>query len=309
MYLPWLGEWKDVARTERPPLREYRAALTVGGVVYPSPPFVGVEGVRMFRDVGGAVGCEGMRKGLVFRSGDLSKLTDEGLRVVLGLGITTVFDLRSPIEMTQHLHGSAANGAANGNGVQRDIYPQHIAAAGIERVVVPVFPDDEWLQEKRDARLMHYANAAEGYAEAYHHTLRSGAKAFAHILRHLAQPDPSPILVHCTAGKDRTGVTAMLILLLVGSDDNAIADEYALNDLDSGRSWGIKATQRLLLQPGLRGNVEAVENVIRARKSFMLATLKRFKAEYGCVEEYLEGVCGLDRGVVEAVRANVAVRS
>ncbi|PWY88954.1 hypothetical protein BO70DRAFT_417845 [Aspergillus heteromorphus CBS 117.55] len=190
MYLPWLGEYRDNARTERPPLRDYRS----GQFMYPSPPFVAVEGVRMFRDIG-SDDASPMRSGLVFRSGDPSKLTPAGLQTLLDLGITTIFDLRSRIEMTQHLHG---NGHATHepscslHGMHREweIYPYQLAKAGIKRVIAPVFPDDEWLQEKRDARLKHYSNAAEGYASAYHHTLLSGASPFLPILQHLSAPPP-----------------------------------------------------------------------------------------------------------------------
>lgn len=66
----------------------------------------------------------------------------------------------------------------------------------------------------------------------------------------------------------------MLTMILAGCDDNAIAEEYALNDLDSKRTWGIAATRRLMAQPGLRGNVDAVENVVRAHNSYMMATLQ-----------------------------------
>ncbi|PWY88955.1 hypothetical protein BO70DRAFT_393474 [Aspergillus heteromorphus CBS 117.55] len=99
----------------------------------------------------------------------------------------------------------------------------------------------------------------------------------------------------------------MLILLLAGCDDDTIADEYALNDIDSTRSWGIQATQRLLLQPGLRGNVDAVENVVRAKREYMLATLERFKEAFGGVDGYLRGTVGLSKGVVGRIRGNVRV--
>jgi protein tyrosine/serine phosphatase len=137
------------------------------------------------------------------------------------------------------------------------------------------------------------------------YSLQSANKPLTPILQHLAQLKPSPILVHCTAGKDRTGITAMIVLLLAGCDDDSIAEEYALNDLDSNRSWGISATNRLLAQPGIYGNVGAVENVIQARKEYMLATLERFKAEYGDVETYLDGILGIDNATITAIKRNI----
>jgi protein tyrosine phosphatase len=66
---------------------------------------------------------------------------------------------------------------------------------------------------------------AQDYAKAYQYTLICGAPAFPPVFLHLAQASPSPILLHCTAGKNRTGVAAMLVLLLEGSDAAAIAKE------------------------------------------------------------------------------------
>ncbi|KAF9886670.1 hypothetical protein FE257_011184 [Aspergillus nanangensis] len=288
MYLPWEAGYRTLETVERPAVREYREQSQHEGLVYPSPPFLAVEGVRMFRDVGASSrAC--LRPGLVFRSGELSRVTAAGLETLRDLGVKKVFDLRSPVEM-------------EGEGHHLSIMAEE---AGWERVAAPVFPDEAWQHDKRSARLQHYANAAEGYTEAYLQILQCGVRAFEGVFQHLAQADPSPILVHCTAGKDRTGVTAMLILLLAGCDDDTIADEYALNDMDSNRSWGVRATERLLSQPGLRGNVAAVENVVRAQKEYMLATLRRFRQEYGGVEKYLERMVQLDGRTIRAAKGNV----
>jgi hypothetical protein len=97
----------------------------------------------------------------------------------------------------------------------------------------------------------------------------------------------------------------MVILLLAGSEDGFIAKEYALNNLDSSLSWGISATNRLLAQPGLCGNVRAVENVVQARREYMFATLERFKAEYRDVEMYLGRILGLDNATITAIKRNI----
>ncbi|KAL2865952.1 nucleotide-diphospho-sugar transferase [Aspergillus lucknowensis] len=293
VYIPWLGEYRDIDMTERPPLQQYRGSTAI----YPSPPFVAVEGVRMFRDIGGNAQSP-MRRGLVFRSGDPSNITQKGLTELASLCIKKIFDLRSLVEINAHIPGHT-------DASRPSKYPDSLADLGIDRFIAPVFPDEAWQDERRAARLHQYANAAEGYAEAYLHTLSSGIPALRFILHHLAQREPSPVLIHCTAGKDRTGVVAMLILLLAGCDDESIAEEYALNDLDSNRSWGVNATQRLLRQPGLRGNVGAVENIVRAKRGFMLATLRRFREVYGTAHEFLQARMGLDEATIMAICGNL----
>lgn len=65
--------------------------------------------------------------------------------------------------------------------------------------------------------------------------LQSGPQVFERIFRHLIANPRSPFIIHCTAGKDRTGVFIMLLLGLCGVDDEVIAREYELTNLGY---WG-----------------------------------------------------------------------
>lgn len=113
------------------------------------------------------------------------------------------------------------------------------------------------------------------------------------------------MLVHCSAGKDRTGVISMLLLSLAGCNAATIAHEYALNDLDA--DWRAGAVQRLLAQPGLNGNVQSATNVVRARGEYMLATLDMVEREFGGVWAYLRDHLELSEKVIVAVKANLLV--
>jgi glucosyl-3-phosphoglycerate synthase len=88
MYLPWKGEFQDIESVERPPIVVYkgnsgvlRSKKNEEALRYPGPPFVNIDGVRMFRDIGGYQTSDGssVRKGLMFRSGDPSSMTPDGL--------------------------------------------------------------------------------------------------------------------------------------------------------------------------------------------------------------------------------------
>lgn len=327
MFIPWDNAFRDVDETERPPLLDHRHAKMSETVIYPSPPFVTVHGVRMFRDIGGyhTTSKTRVRPALMYRSGQPDDITKQGKEIFLQLGIGKIFDLRSPIELESHVHGGdfdhrRDSGAEVGNdqapsdlkkpgavASAQDHFSELIEEGDIERVQVPVFADEEWAPEKRQARLDKYASAAQGYARAYLHTIVQGVSAFRPIFEHLAQASPCPFLFHCTAGKDRTGVVTMLILLLAGCDHQTIAEEYALNNLDSKQDWGAKATKRLLTQPGLSNNVDAVANVVQAREEYMLATISLFLKEFGSVEQYLTASVGLDEEMLTRVRASIIV--
>jgi hypothetical protein len=129
-------------------------------------PFVNIDGVRMFRDVGGYQTSDGssVRKGLMFRSGDPSSMTPDGLDSFQKLAIGKVFDLRSPIETTTFIHGHARHadsGFASPDESDSDEVKSTLLSTGVEVIAAPVFPDEEWLPQRRDDRLKQYASAAQ----------------------------------------------------------------------------------------------------------------------------------------------------
>ena len=71
--------------------------------------------------------------------------------------------------------------------------------------------------------------------------------------------------IHCTAGKDRTGVICALILSLCGVDDEIVAQEYALTDLGLSTKWKTSVIEHLMANPALKGNKEGAWNMIGAK--------------------------------------------
>jgi hypothetical protein len=173
MYLPWKGEFQDIESIERPPIAIYKENSSMlhsrrpeGTLRYPGPPFINIDGVRMFRDIGGYQTSDGVsvRKGLMFRSGDPSSMTPNGLDSFQKLAIGKVFDLRSPIETTTFVHGHAKHadsGFASPDESDSDAVNSMFLSTGVEVIAAPVFPDEEWLPQRRDDRLEQYASAAQ----------------------------------------------------------------------------------------------------------------------------------------------------
>lgn len=155
----------------------------------------------------------------------------------------------------------------------------------------------------------------------YKHILETGASAqgaqpFALILRHLATPNsssssassgaPAPILVHCTAGKDRTGVAVALVLSLCGVSDEAVAHDYSLTDVGL-RDRREEFVSHLVSIPPLLGDRPAALRMVSSRRESMLDTLAMLRARWGGAEEFVRRECGLSAAEVEAVRANMVV--
>ncbi|KAK5108479.1 hypothetical protein LTR62_008297 [Meristemomyces frigidus] len=259
----------------------------------PSPPFIDIAGVHNFRGVGGShVG-----PGLLYRSADPSKATKAGLeKMRQDLGIRIIFDLRSAPEIKRD--GKEWAGIPVDN-------PDVFKAYEIERRWVPVFAEQDYGPEQVGLRYQAYTSGSKGFVKAYHDILLAAPKAYGTIFRHLAQEKPSPCLIHCTAGKDRTGVLVALLLLQVGASEEEIADEYALTDLGLAEKKP-EFIERLLQNPALQGNREGVMNMVSSKKENMLASIEMIREDFGSPERYMKEYCKLSEDEVERVKKNVS---
>lgn len=260
------------------------------------PPFHHIPGLPNFRDLGGhpipiasRPGCT-IRPGVVFRSADPAGVTDEGVSTLQDLKISHVYDLRSRPEIERY------------SSAIRE-WP------GAERVFVPVFMDQDYSPEAIALRYQNYtAEGHEGFTEAYRSIWESGIGPINTILSHLAKPDPSPLLVHCTAGKDRTGVVCAFILSICGVDDETIAREYSLTEAGLG-DFREQLLNAVLKSPELQGNPEGAKRMLGAKTENMLGALKAMREQHGSVEQYVVEKCGLSQEEVEQIRKNLVVPS
>lgn len=155
-----------------------------------------VPGTLNFRDVGGLpAGGFVTREGILFRSGNLARLADDGRGALGALGIRRIVDLREDDELA------------------RD--PSLVGGLDIETVRAPLFLGSTASFFTHDVSL----------AEMYRGLIDDAAERIVEVVR--AVLADQPVLVHCTVGKDRTGVTVALILAAVGVDDEAVIADYA----------------------------------------------------------------------------------
>ena len=180
----------------------------------PSPPFVAVEGVVNFRDIGGypitGSGSKSVKRGFVYRSAVLSGITNDGMKTLVALGIRVIFDIRS--------HGE-------------ELIPGVVTT----RIPVIQFPVYQSLVEKLlNHRLLSDNDTAFFYAKIL------SAGLFRQVFEHIRDKPEEPFLIHCALGKDRTGVLVALILRIAGvSDLDVVGNEYELTDIGNPPPiWG-----------------------------------------------------------------------
>ncbi|OCB85410.1 hypothetical protein A7U60_g7419 [Sanghuangporus baumii] len=215
----------------------------------------------------------------LFRSAEVSGITEQGKVQMRELGITRVFDLRSDTEMEKY----------------DTPVPQ---IEGVEVIRAPVFQIEDYSPEVMARRFQLYASGkTEAFMELYSQILDNGGQAFAEILKHLTRFNPK-------AGKDRTAVIAAILLSLAGVDDEIIADDYELTRI--GREpVRTKILQRLSKEPIFAENKDAALNMLTSRRETMLAFLQMLREKYSGAEGYVQKCCGLSKADIETIRRNL----
>ncbi|MCY3601698.1 MAG: tyrosine-protein phosphatase [Chloroflexi bacterium] len=210
----------------------------------------------------------------VIRSGSLHEMTEAGQTALADRGVKVVVDFRSDIE--------------------RETYPTpELTARDITIIEAPVFQAD--YSPGALARIEEYP----GHAATYQQFLTEGGEAYRTLFEILATAS-GPVLFHCAAGKDRTGVAAALLLDLAGVPDEHIIADYALSTselepfveerMERFEEYGISIETGRLMMAAPPGEMELTLDFIRGR--------------WGSAAGYM-GTLGLNPSTIEAVRSRM----
>lgn len=228
-----------------------------------------LEGTYNVRDIGGYATAEGRqtRWGIVFRADSLHRLSPAAQEFLLGQGIRTIVDLRYAAEV------SAA--------------PNVFAAASVLR-----YQHLSLLGDTPQATAMLVTLTA-----MYRHILDNAQAPLAATLTTLAAPGALPAVVHCTAGKDRTGLVIALLLGLAGVPEATIAADYALTARYLEGDFWHEARQRAGAD---RRDWAKLQPILACPPEVMLETLGYLDERYGGIPSYL-GQIGLTDGQLTAL--------
>lgn len=241
-----------------------------------------MESINNFRDFGGYKTQNGacLKKGLLYRSGDLSKATDADLEHVASLGVKTVCDLRSEVERRKEPDRvPVARPFTFFNIPMRPIIDYH--GRSMHRLFSLMFGSER----KKD----YVAESHQAYGEYATHYLPQLKALFEHI----SNPENLPVLIHCSAGKDRTGVVASLIQLVLGVPLETAMDDYLKTNGNLGAYT--EDVFRRLSKLGYFGIPwkKLYAPLFDARSDFLNAALAQVKEEFGAIDEWLRRGLGL----------------
>ncbi|MBI1277746.1 MAG: hypothetical protein GC179_06425 [Anaerolineaceae bacterium] len=246
-----------------------------------------VEGVANFRDLGGYHTADGqlVRTGLVYRSGALGEITEAGLAKLQELGIKLVCDLRSDEEQT----------------AAPDKLPQNPRPTYVH---LPLLAADN-RRERFMALLFNRSRFNTMMPEMYSRVIiDNNAHLYGDILRRLANADNLPTLIHCTAGKDRTGVAAMLILALLGVPEDVIIADYSLSNLyyDKFLKFGEQAISSIAW---MGVTAEDIQPLFVSHPDTLKSALAHIHRKYGSVDNYLRSAAGVNNEIQQKIKMNL----
>ncbi|GAA3898670.1 tyrosine-protein phosphatase [Microbacterium invictum] len=237
-----------------------------------------IAGALNFRDTGGlAAGAARTRSGVLFRSGNLTRVDAGGRESLRALGLRRIVDLREDAEIA--------------------LEPTRLEDLGHETVRIPLFVGSAASFFEDDLSL----------SEMYRALIEGSSAGIVDVVR--AVLADQPVLVHCTVGKDRTGVTIALTLVAAGVDEDAVVADYARTEqlLPAWRNESVLTYLRRL-HPHAR---HLEDLATRSPAPAMQGMLDELRTQYGAPVEFLrangladEEIQELRRVLIEGIPAH-----
>lgn len=270
------------------PGRHYVSVSPVGGggAVVASERRVPFEGATNFRDLGGypVGGGRRTRWGRVFRADALHRLTTADLVAFERLGLRAVFDLRGDDE--------------------RERRPNVVPTTALPLVGQPVMSFQDPGTGFDAAGLTGPDDGERWLASLYLGMIEGSAPAFGRLLGGLVGDHGTPAVFHCAGGKDRTGLSAAILLLALGVDEATIVDDYVLTSTFFSPD-GLAASVTTLVEDGMAP--EAAAGLLTTPRHAIEGALDAVRTRHGGVEAYLTGPGGLEPAVIAQLRADLVV--
>ena len=252
-----------------------------------------------FRDAGGLATASGrlMRRGFVYRASQLYHLSPETGQALMALGVTNVFDLRTAGEVDHRPDALPAGITLTVDDVLAD--RPHSGATGVASLI----------NEHADRASVADINASVGggrakslMIETYQHlvTLPSAHRGYRALLTGIAD-SPGAAVIHCTAGKDRSGWAVAVLQLVAGVDMPDVVTDYLLSNEPMRRAYG----SMLESFAAEGGDAESLAHMMLVEPDYLDAALALMTDQFGDLEGYLVAGLGLETSDIDRLRARL----
>lgn len=250
-----------------------------------------LDGQVNFRDLGGFSTNDGrvLKKGLVYRSGELSFLSNNDLSVMAGLGIKSVIDFRTDQEV-------AARGPDR---LVDQVRYKHlpIEFGDLDKIIWKIFADGD-LASMPDDLLV----------EINRHILFKSTHVYSELLLTLANPSNLPLVFHCTHGKDRVGMSTAILLLALGVSTEAVTQDYLASNVyrDAANRQQLAERRSAFAHkkevPPETIDVSPLKSVYYLQASYLHDAFDTLLEHYGSFDEYLKRGLNLSVADIDNLR-------
>jgi protein-tyrosine phosphatase len=252
---------------------------------------VRLEGQANFRDLGGYRTEDGrtVKWGLIYRSGQLSKLTDADIARIQELKIRTVVDLRGPSEIERG----------------KDRLPE-----GVRDVSYPI--DIAKLPRTDGSTAPASATPSENsMLQATQSIMLNRTDVYSALIRELAMPQNRPLVFHCTAGKDRAGVGAAIILSLLGVPWETVREDYLLSNIyrkEENERDLKNIRNEIAKKKGIspeQVDMTNYEPMYYVKPEYIDSALQEVISKYGSMEAFLRKGLGVSDELIQRLRSEL----
>lgn len=249
---------------------------------------IGLKGTGNARELGGYTGAGGkkVKRGVFLRTGSLTKITEDDINKLTSVyHLDTVFDLR----MDEEVMGEKDPEIEGVNNLHLSILDMKSMQQSSEDEIVKYLGNDwqnadpiEMLVAAVKSGMINY-DMYIGFLES-----QSGKDSYRKMFEVIKElPEGRAVLFHCTQGKDRTGLAAMLILAVLGADNETIMRDYMLtNEFNAARIEGEKAIAGKYMS-----NEDEAELLLMAMdkvsEKTMLNAISFLESKYGSITGYI----------------------
>jgi protein-tyrosine phosphatase len=254
------------------------------------PSRIEVTGSRNLRDLGGYSTMDGrqIKKGVLYRSDHLGQISKVDLEKIAALGVKTEYDLRGEAEIASSP-------------------PRLAEIVPVKVVTLSVFY--QGLEPWMTAQKILGGDVEEGefhdvMVKAYRSYVLDFRSQWSILLKGLAEPETTLALIHCTFGKDRTGVAVALVLSSLGVPREKVMEDYLL----SNTFWESKTDTYSCLAncaSGFRTPRNEVRALMEVRPEYLQASFLAIDEHYTSFGTYLDQGLGIDEQTLERLRATL----